>query len=282
MNWREVIGVDELKRQRPPRAAVVIVVIGLVACLVAVLAKTGRGEGEAAHLEWVKEAKVADSEAVKVPGGDQEMQLTNGKLRATGTNVSGYSLYQVAETLKIGAEAPLKDSRVICSVSAPHGVEISHSSRGLRTLYPRSSEGIYSQEVPETLLLAFSSHSSELAVIEPGSQLPRWSTEKGVKLEWGEFEEGTEHLKYSIAGKPQQDLLLPFYAIWRANGVVPKASTSCTLQTAAGKATVESSGQLQHVPPPIDEEAEEQEQERRAEEETGQEEQTDEAGGEGE
>src|SRR5262249_4793051 len=163
----------ELKRERPPRGAIAIVAIGLVACLVAALATTGKGEGEAAHLEWVKEAKIADSEAVKVPGGDQKMQLIKGKLRATGTNVSGYSLYQVAQTLKIGAEAPLKKSRVVCSMSVPRGVEIAHSSQGLRTLYPRSSEGIYSQEAPETLLVAFSSHSSELAVLEVGDYTNR-------------------------------------------------------------------------------------------------------------
>jgi hypothetical protein len=282
MNWREQIGVEELKRERPPRAAVVIVLVGLLACLVAALATTGKGEGEAAHLEWVKEAKIPDSKAVKVAGADQEMQLTKGKLRATGTNVSGYSLYQVAETLKIDAEAPLKDSRVICAMAVPHGVEIGHSSNGLRTLYPRSSEGIYSQEVPETLLLDFSSHSSELAVIEVGDYTNRFTTEQGVKLEWPEFEEGTEHLKYFVAGKPSKDLELPFFAIWRANGVVPKAKTSCTVETAAGKATVETEGALQHLPPPLDEEAEEEEQERRDEETAAEEEQTDEAGGEGE
>jgi hypothetical protein len=281
MNWREAIGVDELKRDRPPRAAVVIVVIGLVACLVAALATTGKGSGEAAHLEWVKEAKVADSEAVKVPGGSQEMQLTNGKLRATGTNVSGYSLFQVAETLKFGAEAPLKKARVICAMAAPHGVEIARSSGGLRTLYPRSSEGIYSQEVPETVLVNFSSHSSELAVLEVGDYAKRFTNEQGVKVEWPEYEEGTEHLEYFIAGKPKTELELPFFAIWRST-VVPKLTTSCTVETSAGKATATTTGELQHPPPPIDEEKEEEEQERREEEETATEGETSEAGGGGE
>jgi hypothetical protein len=162
-------------------------------------------------------------------------------------------------------------------MSVPRGVEIGHSSQGLRTLYPRSSEGIFSQEAPETLLVDFSSHSSELAVVEVGDYTNRFTNEKGVKLEWGEFEEGTEHLKYFIAGKPKNDLELPFYAVWRAT-VPPKATTTCTLETAAGKSTVKTTGELRHLPPPIDEEAEEEEQERREEEEG----ETDEAGGEGE
>ncbi|HEY1853458.1 MAG TPA: hypothetical protein VGG40_02630 [Solirubrobacterales bacterium] len=282
MNWRERIGVEELKRDRPPRGAIVVVALGILACIVAVVATTSEGAGEAAHVEWVKEAKIADSEAVNVPGAEQKMQLTKGQLRATGTNVSGYSLYQVAETLKIDAEAPLKGSRIRCSIAAPHGVEIGHSGNGLRTLYPRSSEGIYTQEVPETLLVEFSSHGGGLAVLEVAGYTKRWSTEKGIKLEWPEFEEGTEHLDYFVAGKPEQDLVLPFYAIWRAYGVVPKAKIACTLETGAGKSTVESEGSLKHLPPPINEEKEEEEQERREEEGAAQESETNEAGGEGE
>jgi len=281
MNWRELIGLEELKRGRPPRGAIVIVAIGLLACVVAAVAATDEASGEEAHLEWVKHAKIADSAAVKVPGADQEMQLTDGEIRATGTNVSGYSLYLVTETLRFGAGAPLKGSRVVCAMSVPGGAEIGHSAGGLRTLYPRSSEGIYTQLVPEELKVDFSSHASEYAAVEVADVLRRFTNEQGVKVEWPEFEPGTEHIEYFIAGKPKQELELPFYAIWRST-VVPKATTSCTLEVGAGKAKVTAQGALKHLPPPIDEEAEEVEQERREEEDAAAEEESDEAGGEGE
>lgn len=280
MNWRQLIGLDELKREPPPRGAIVIVVIGLLACVVAAVATTDEASGEA-HLEWVQQTKIADSAPARVPGSDQEMQLVKGEMRATGTNVSGYSLYLVTQTLKIGAEAPLKKSHIVCAMSVPNGVEIGHSAGGLRTLYPRSAEGIYTQEVPEALKVDFSSHASEYAAVEVGDVVPRFTNEKGVKVEWPEFEPRTEHIEYFIAGKPKQDLELPFYAIWRSTAV-PKATTACTLETGAGKATVKAKGELRHLPPPIDEEAEEEAQERREEEETTAEEEADEAGGEGE
>jgi hypothetical protein len=210
MSWREQIGVEELKRERPPRGAIVIVAIGLVACVVAVLASAGKGEGEAAHLEFVQEGTLADSEPVTVPGGSQKMRLLDGLIRATGTNVSGYSLFQVATVLRIEEGAPVGESRVLCSISAPHGSEIGQTSGGLRALFPRSSEGgIFKQEVPETVLIDFSSHGSELAVLEVADLPSEFTNERGVKLEWPEFEEGTEHLKYFISGgKPKHDLLL--------------------------------------------------------------------------
>jgi hypothetical protein len=282
MNWREQIGVDELKREPPPRGAIVIVAIGLVACLVAALATTGKGSGEAAHLEFVKTAQIPDSKPVPVPGGSQKMQLVDGLIRSTGTNVSGYNLFQAATVLQIEAGAPIGGSRILCSITAPPGAEIGQTSGGLRALYPRSSEGgIFKQEVPETVLINFSSHGSELAVLEVGD-LPRsFTNEQGVKVEWPEFEEGAEHIKYFITGKPKRDLRLPFNSIWRSTAV-PAATISCRLTTSAGKATVETKGALKNLPPPIDEEKEEEEQERREEEETPKERETKEAAGEGE
>jgi hypothetical protein len=274
MNWREQIGLEEMKRERPPRGAVVIVVIGLIACVVAVLASTDKASGEAAHLEFVKTAEVPDSEAATIPGGSQKMQLVDGMIRATGTNVSGRNVFQVANVLEIEAGAPIGQSHIICSIHAPSGAEIGQSSGGLRMLYPRSSEnGIYTQPVPEAVLVDFSSHGSELALLELEGLPESFTNEKGVKVEWPEYEEGTEHLDYFIAGgKPKQNLRLAFNSIWRSTAV-PAANVSCTIKTDAGKATVATKGALKHLPPPIDEEAEEEERERREEE-------TDEAGGE--
>ena len=130
-------------------------------------------------------------------------------------------------------------------------------------------------------MVDFSSHGYEFAVLEVATCRRSFTNEQGVKLEWPEYEEGTEHLDYFIAGgKPKQDLRLPFYAIWRSTAV-PKATISCTLKTGAGKATVETDGELEDLPPPIDEEAEE-ENRNGAKKKDAAEEETDEAGGEGE
>ena len=40
--------------------------------------------------------KIPGSAPVKVPGGTPKMQLTETRIRATGTNVSGYALYRVS------------------------------------------------------------------------------------------------------------------------------------------------------------------------------------------
>jgi hypothetical protein len=251
---------------RPPRGALIVVAVGLLACVAAALLATSPGEGQAAQLEWVKQAPIPDSAPVEVPGGGGEMQLVDGEIKATGSNFSGYALFVVESTLRIDGGSPVGDGRVLCSVAARGRAEIAQSANGLRATYPRSSEaGIFSQDVPETLLIDFSARGGAVVLLEP-DQFPGFTTERGVKLEWPEYEEGTENLKYFIAGgKPKRDLVLPFYTIWKTTSP-PAASISCTLTTGAGEATVRTAGKLAAFPPPIDEEAEEENEEEAEEE----------------
>ena len=201
------------------------------------------------------------------------MQLINGGIRSTGTNVGGYSLFRVLTTLKIEKGAPIAGGHAVCSVKAASGDEISQTEGGLRATFPRSSEaGIYNQEVPESVVIQFASHGHALARLEVADLPPRFTTVRGVKLEWPEYEVGTEHLDYELPPEnpePPEDIELPFYTIWRALNKPPAASVSCTLKTSAGKATVKTAGALPKVSPPIDEEAEEATQEAKEENEEG-------------
>jgi hypothetical protein len=251
--------------RRPPRGALIVVVVGLLACAVAALASTGKGEGESANLEWVKSKDGPDSKPVAVPGGKGEMRLTETRIRATGTNVSGYALYIVSSKLTVSAGSPIDGGRVVCSVKAPKGTEVAQSAGGLRGTYPRSSDaGIYNQEVPETVLMDFSSKSTELAVLEFPDRPARFTSERGVKVEWPRYLIGKERIEYSIVGKPKQDLELPFFTIWRSQDI-PSGKAACTLETSAGETTASTAVALPTHTPPIDEEAEARNEEAREE-----------------
>lgn len=258
--WQRLKGDDP--DARIPRGVLAVVAVGIFACIAApVLAHIGGPSGEAAHLFWVQQLRIPDSKTTAVPGSQEEkMALIDGKIQSTGSNVAGYSLFRVLTTLKIDKEAPVSKGRVLCTVHAPKlGTEIGQSANGLRTTYPRSSEdGIYGQPVPETVLVEFASHGYKLAVLEVGADLPeKFTTVEGVKLEWPEYEIGTEHLKYFLPeGKSKAAIELPFYTIWTSQKP-PTAQVSCELETAAGNATVSATATLPKVSPPIDEEAEE-------------------------
>jgi hypothetical protein len=253
---------------RIPRGAIIVVVIGALACIAAALLTTDKGSGEAADLEWVQQKAIPDSKPVIVPGSkDARMQLIDGKIQSTGTNVGGYALFRVLSTLRIDSGAPVSKGRIICSVHAlPNGTEIAQSGGNLRATYPRSSEtGIYGQEVPENVVIEFASHGDELALLEVADLPERFTTIQGVKLDWPEYEVGTEHLDYFLPeGHSKTAIELPFYTVWHSQDPAA-AQVACRLEVAAGKATAKTAGSLPKLSPPINEEAEEEKQEEREE-----------------
>jgi hypothetical protein len=274
---RSVLSPDD-PEDRIPRGAIAVVLVGLIATLAAALLSGGGGGGEAAHLEFVQKAKIPDSKPVAVPAAKTaKMQLVDGTIKATGTNVAGYSLFRVLSVVKIDAGGRI-GGELLCSMHAPGtGTLIAQSSGGLRMLYPRSSEeGVSGQEVPESVEAKFASHGHEYAYLEEVTEdMPeKFTTIEGVKVGWPEYEEGTEHILYHLPhGKAKRTVELPFYTVWKTTRV-PSAQIACTLETKLGKATVETEGALPRTSPPINEEAEEEKQEEREE--------TEEASGEGE
>lgn len=233
-----------------PRGVIIVVVVGLIACLAAALLATDKASGEAADLEWVQAKPIADSKPVEVPGGGGQMQLVGGGIRSTGTNASNYSLYRSLSVLEISAGSPVGSGKIICSMRAPSGTEVAQTHNH-RASYPRSSEELYEQEVPEVALVEFSSHGDELAVVDVSDLPERFATERGINLLWPEYTLRHEGWEWFLPpGKPKEDLVLPFMSIWKSTAV-PSVKVACTLKTSAGEATVRTQGALPKASEPI-------------------------------
>lgn len=244
---------------RMPRAALIVVAVGLFACLLAALLSTDRASGDAAQLEWVQEGTIPDSRPAAIPGGG-EMRLTDAGLKATGTNFSGYALYRAAAVLRIDTGAAVGGGRIVCSVKGRNSF-VAQTPKS-RASYPRSSEKLDKQEIPEVVLVEYNSHGVGLAVLEfedlfEGGFAPI----PGIKLEWPLYEEGTERWKWFLpAGPPEEELVLPFATVFKTTAI-PAARISCTLTSSGRDTTVATAGALPERSPPIDEEAEELAQE---------------------
>lgn len=230
--------------------------VGLAACVVAGLLTTDRSSGSAAQLEWVQMRPLTVSKAVPVPGGGGQMRLTDAGIRATGTNISGYELYRVASVLEIDAGTPVGGARILCSTRAPSGSEVAQTP-GSRASYPRSSEELIKQPVPEVVLVEFTSHGTGLAVVdfgdafEIGENLESFTGERGIKLEWPTYEAGRERWEWFLPpGPPAKPLQLGFGSVWKTRAI-PATHISCTLTTSAGAATVKAAGALPGQSEPI-------------------------------
>jgi hypothetical protein len=236
---------------RMPRGVLAVAAVGLLACLLAALLSTDKGGGSAAPLEWVQKSPMADSKKAEIPGDKgATVQLTEGGLRATGTNASGYELYRVLSVMRISPGATVGSARIECTMTAPAEAEVGQTPNQ-RASYPRSSEELFEQEMSETALVSFSSHSSEYAAVETNDLPERWATEKGIKLEWPEYRVHKEGWRWFLPPKPPtEELVLPFFTVWKTTGL-PGAQISCDLTTSAGTATVKTQGALPKHSPPI-------------------------------
>jgi hypothetical protein len=232
----------EEKQNRPPRGALAVIAVGLLATVLAAVLSTDEPIGSAT-LEWVEKAPMPDSKVASIPGGGT-MQLSEAGIRATEANISDYTLYRVSAVLAIDAGAAVGHGRLRCSVHVPHGAEVAKTHKS-RAAYPRSSEDLIKQDTPETSLVEFSSHSAELASVEVTDVLGKsYTDESGIVVEWAPYRESRQVWQLGLpAGQPKAPLRLPFVSIWRTT-VTPAARMACTIETASGSATVRTAGSL--------------------------------------
>ncbi len=227
---------------RPPRGALIVIAIGLLATVAAAVLSTDEPIG-AATLEWIEEAPMAKSKPAAIPGGGQ-MRLADAEIRSTEPNISDYTLFRVSAVLTIDAGSAIGHGRLSCTTHVPQRTLIAQTHKS-RAAYPRSSEDLFEQDTPETSLVEFSSHSTELASVDVSDVFgKRYTTEKGIVVEWPPYRVGQQVWKLGLpSGRPKQDLELPFVSIWRTTAK-PAARMSCTVENAAGSATVRTAGSL--------------------------------------
>jgi hypothetical protein len=230
------------KQNRPPRGALIVIAVGLLATLAAALLSTDKPLG-AASLEWVEEARMPDPKPVEIPGGGR-MTLSEGQIRSTEPNAGEYTLFRSSALLTIDAGSAIGQGRLTCVISVPKRTIVA-KTHDSRASYPRSSEDLADQEVHDTSLVEFSSHSTDLASVEIGDVISsRYTREPGIVVEWAPYRIGRQAWQLGFpAGQPEEALSLPFVSIWRTT-VTPAARISCTIETAAGSATVDTAGTL--------------------------------------
>lgn len=231
----------DLRKTPPPRGALIVIAIGLLATVVAALLSTTKPIG-ATTLEWVQEAKLPDSRSAAIPGGGS-MRLSDAGIRATEANAGEYTLFRTSAVLTISEGAAIGHARLRCAINVRRTIVAKTPTT--RASYPRSSEELSEQEAPENSLVEFSSHSTDLALVELGDVIDkRYTATKGIVVEWAPFRIGRQVWQYGLpAGRPTEDLRLPFASIWRTTAN-PAAEISCRVENSAGTAEVRTAGAL--------------------------------------
>jgi hypothetical protein len=234
---------DRLTDSRPPRGALAVVVVGLVATVAAWALSTDEVGGSSVAIEWVARAPLPDSQATAIPGGGS-MRLEDGGLRASEDNINGERIFRATSVLRIEAGSAVGQARVRCRMSGG-GAELGRTvdSRGA---FPRSS-GEYNltkQEVPESIGIRLPIQGAEFASLEMADAFTTFTDLPGVVVSWQPHRTYSQEWQWGLPeGRLQDPLALSFAGFWRTTGQV-SALITCTLETGAGKATVRTAGEL--------------------------------------
>jgi hypothetical protein len=234
---------DADAENRPPRGALAVVVVGLVACVAAWLLSTDEVGGAWVEVEWAARDALPDSRPVRIPGGGS-MKLQDAGLRVTEANVNGERLFRLAAVLRIDAGSAVGQARVGCTMRGV-GAELARTGDN-RGAFPRSTseESLTKQGVPDRVGLKFHISGGEYASLELGDAFDAYTDLGGVVGTWKKHQTGSMGWQWGLPkGRLAQPLTLGFASFWKTTRT-PSGRVSCTVDNAAGSAAVRTAGSL--------------------------------------
>ncbi len=234
---------DGITDTRPPRGAIAVVVIGLIATLAAGALATDEVGGSSVEIEWVARAPLPDSPPETIPGGGS-MRLQNGGLRVSEDNIEGERIFLATSVLRIEAGSAVGQARVRCRMSGG-GAELGRTVNS-RGAFPRST-GEYNltkQEVPESVGVRLPIQGAEFASLEMGDAFEAFTDLPGVVVSWQPYRTNSQEWQWGLPpGRLQEPLSLGFAGFWRT-ARQPSVEIVCTVETGTGEATVRATGDL--------------------------------------
>jgi hypothetical protein len=228
----------------PPRGALIVIAVGLVATLAAALLATSSGGASSVEVEWTAHAPLPDSAVATIPGGGS-MRLQDGGLRASEGNLEGERIYRVSSVLRLKPGSAVGQGRVRCRMTGGPGAELARTVNS-RAAFPRSS-GEYSltkQDVPGSVGVRLPIEGAEYASLEMEDAFEAFTGLPGVVVSWMPVHTHSQEWQWGLPkGRLRQPLELGLASFWRSGGDLP-ARVSCKVQTDAGMATVATAGRL--------------------------------------
>jgi hypothetical protein len=232
---------DQIRDTRPPRGALAVVAVGLVACVAAWLLSTDESGGAWVEVEWTAHGALPDSRPARIPGGGT-MKLQDAGVRVTEANINGERLFRLAAVLRIDAGSAVGQARVGC-IMRGDGAELARTGDN-RGAFPRSTseESLTKQEVPDRVGLKFHISGGEYASLELGDAFDAYTDLRGVVGTWEKHQTGSMGWQWGLPeGRPEQPLALGFASFWKTTRT-PSGSISCSVDNATGSAAVRTAG----------------------------------------
>ena len=200
---------------RIPRVAIVVVVAGLVvsALIYAISFLPGSGSLE---IDWDTSEPVASPPAKTV--GEGSFAVSRTSLSAIAPNEEGLLLYRVAGVVSIDSGGRT-NTRVRCDVkSQVEGDTRMARSTKLRAAWPKPSEALQIQEVPETSFVKFSTGEDKKLDLPIRDVVQRYTDSSApTVVEWDGYVEDNQNWIWKMAdGTGPGTATMPWLVIYES------------------------------------------------------------------
>ncbi len=184
---------------RFPRGAIATVIVGLVATLAVIASDWTKGSGSAVEIQW------DTVEAVQTPparelGPRGSLGLARTSIAAIAPIESGQLLFRVAGVVTIDSGGRAAPTRVRCDITSPADGSKIAQTPGARAAWPRPSEELQAQEVPEASVALFKARGAD-ALFLPIRDVFRQFTDStaATVVDWDEYEEQNQSLIWDMS-----------------------------------------------------------------------------------
>lgn len=222
--------------ERIPRPALAVAGVGLLLS-VAIFGISLRGGGSASEVEWDVVEPVKTPPASRVgPGGSLELARTS--ISALAPNSEGYLLFQIAGVVRIdsGGTAP---ATLRCAVRTTNAGEsmIARTTKK-RAAWPRPSEELRRQEVPERSIAKFRAGGSAVMELPIRDVFRRYTDSDAPTLvDWDGYDDRSQNWLWSFAKGTGGDSATLGYAVIFKTQERPTGAIECrakSIPTAGG------------------------------------------------
>lgn len=221
-----------------PRAVPIVLAIGLLLSLVAFGANRRDWEASA-DLEWMTVEEIPTPPPAPVEGGGS-VELARTTLSAIPETERGELLFRVSGVLLLGRTRDPLTAR--CDVSAPSSAGIARTPKK-RGAWPRPSEDLRLQDVPELIVIDFSDDGAELLGLPIRDSFRRYSDSAApVTVEWDGFAERRQNWVWTFprgtgAGPATLGFTVVFKTFRRPRANIVCSSAGTSVETRAEQVT---------------------------------------------
>lgn len=231
-----------------PGGAIVVVTIGLVATFLVALVSLF-GDGSTATVPWVTSEPIP-SAGPKVLGPSGSVALGRGQISTTAQTTRGDFIYRVSGQVRLQSPG-VKLLTVRCQVeSRSPGSQVVRTLRK-RASWPRPSDDLAKQIVPEIASLRFQIKGSEYADVSLRDAINNY-TDSGrpTLVEWPDYDEDRESWVWRLLeGSGPGTASLGYIVIFKTNSQ-PEGIISCAAESGATVTRVTTSFRQREWPLP--------------------------------